>query len=305
MILRVDLPEGPFLADVGFGHQTATLPLRLQPGLEQQTLHEAMRLRPASEELVLEARLAGSWQHLYRFSLRPTPDIDYEVGNWFCATYPGLVTENLIVARAGAERMRHTFLNGRVTVRRDGEVVERRVVEGERALAVVLAEPFLLICTRPVRAVLGSPKTSADLGRISREGDMNAKTFLTIAAVVAVLFGLALVLAPTPAGSVYGIPADPHTALALQFFGSVLIGIAIVNWFAKDFGDWEAIRGVLIANAVGDAVGGGINLLGTFQGLLNGMAWTSTIVYAALLIGSLYCLSNGGMVSAITAKPAR
>jgi hypothetical protein len=112
-------------------------------------------------------------------------------------------------------------------------------------------------------------------------------------------------LAPTPASSVYGIPADPHTALALQLFGSVLIGIAIVNWFAKDFGDWEAIRGVLIANAVGDAVGGGINLLGTFQGLLNGMAWTSTIVYAALLIGSLYCLSNGGAVSAITAKPAR
>jgi hypothetical protein len=40
--------------------------------------------------------------------------------------------------------MRHTFLNGRVTVRRDGEVVERRMVEGERALAVVLAERFLL-----------------------------------------------------------------------------------------------------------------------------------------------------------------
>jgi hypothetical protein len=40
--------------------------------------------------------------------------------------------------------MRHTFLNGRVTARRDGEVVERRMVEGERALAVVLAEPFLL-----------------------------------------------------------------------------------------------------------------------------------------------------------------
>ena len=142
MILRVDLPEGPFLADVGFGHQTATLPLRLQSGLEQQTPHEAMRLTPASEELMLEARLAGSWQHLYRFSLRPTPDIDYEVGNWFCATYPGLFTENLIVARAGAERMRHTFLNGRVTVRRDGEVVERRMVEGwmEQVLPLAFEE---------------------------------------------------------------------------------------------------------------------------------------------------------------------
>lgn len=134
---------------------------------------------------------------------------------------------------------------------------------------------------------------------------MNAKTFLTIAAVVAVLFGLAFVLAPTASSSIYGIPADPHTALALQFFGSVLIGIAVVNWFAKDFGDWEAVRGVLIANAIGDAIGGGVNLLGTFQGLLNGMAWTSTLVYALLLVGGLYCLSTGGATSAITAKPAR
>jgi hypothetical protein len=134
---------------------------------------------------------------------------------------------------------------------------------------------------------------------------MNAKTFLTISAVIAVLFGLAFVLAPTTAGSVYGVPPDPHTALTLQFFGSVLIGIAAVNWFAKDFGDWEAVRGVLIANLIGDAVGGGVNLLGTFQGLLNGMAWSSTIIYALLVIGSLYCLSMGGETSAITAKPAR
>jgi hypothetical protein len=83
-----------------------------------------------------------------------------------------------------------------------------------------------------------------------------------------------------------------------------LIGIAVVQWFGKDFRDWEAVRGVLIASAVGDVVGGGVNLLGTFQGLLNGMAWTSTLVYALLLIGSLYCLSAGAEASGIAAKPA-
>ncbi len=134
---------------------------------------------------------------------------------------------------------------------------------------------------------------------------MNTKTFLTIAAIVAVLFGLAFVLAPIAAGSVYGMPPDPHTALTLQFFGSALIGIAVVNWFAKDFADWEAVRGVLIANAIGDAVGGGVNLLGTFEGLINSMGWTSTVVYALLLIGCLYCLSRGGETSAVTAKPAQ
>jgi hypothetical protein len=131
---------------------------------------------------------------------------------------------------------------------------------------------------------------------------MNAKTFLTISAVLAVLFGLAFVLAPTAAASIYGVPPDPHTALNLQFFGSTLIGFAVLYWFAKDFRDWEAMRGVLIASAVADAIGGGVNLLGTFQGLMNGMAWTTTILYALLLIGSLYCLSTGGATSVAFAR---
>ena len=38
---------------------------------------------------------------------------------------------------------------------------------------------------------------------------------------------------------------------------------------------------------------------------MNAMAWTSTTIYALLLIGSLYCLSTGGETSAMTAKPAR
>ena len=35
---------------------------------------------------------------------------------------------------------------------------------------------------------------------------MSAKTFLTINAIVSVVFGLAFLLAPTMAGSVYGVP---------------------------------------------------------------------------------------------------
>ncbi|MBV8458653.1 MAG: arylamine N-acetyltransferase, partial [Acetobacteraceae bacterium] len=118
MTLRVDLPEGPFLADVGFGHQTPTAPLVLETGFVQPTPHEAMRLQPLGEEFVLEARLADGWQHLYRFSLRPAPDIDYEVGNWFCATFPGSpFTSNLILARPDPDGLRHTMLHGRVTTR--------------------------------------------------------------------------------------------------------------------------------------------------------------------------------------------
>ena len=78
-----------------------------------------------------------------------------------------------------------------------------------------------------------------------------------------------------------------------------------MSWLARDFRDWDAVRGVLIATVVVDIVGGGVNLLGTFQGLLNGMAWSSTVIYALLLVGALYCLSAGPEASGVVARPAR
>lgn len=43
MMLRVDLPEGPYVADVGFGNLTPTAPLALAPQ-EHETRHERYRL---------------------------------------------------------------------------------------------------------------------------------------------------------------------------------------------------------------------------------------------------------------------
>jgi hypothetical protein len=61
-------------------------------------------------------------------------------------------------------------------------------------------------------------------------------------------------------------------ALDLKFFGSALVGSGAAQGFAKDFGDWDAARGVLIASILADALGLTVNLIGTFQGLINGMA---------------------------------
>jgi hypothetical protein len=134
---------------------------------------------------------------------------------------------------------------------------------------------------------------------------MNAKTYLTITAVVAILFGLAFLLAPTAAASVYGVPPDPHSALNLQFFGSALVGVGAIQWFARDFRDWDAVRGILIATIIGDALGLIVNLVGTFQELLNGMAWTTTLIYVLFIIGAFYCLTTHAETSGATARPAR
>jgi hypothetical protein len=127
---------------------------------------------------------------------------------------------------------------------------------------------------------------------------MNAKLYLTIAAIVALLYGLGFVLIPGGLAALYGVAPEPDIKLTLRFFGATLLALGVVEWFAKDFRDWEAVRGVLIAGLVGNAVGCVVNLRGTFLGLMNGLAWSSTLVYVLLLVGGLYCLSTGPRKSA-------
>lgn len=143
MVLRVDLPEGGFLVDVGFGYQTPTAPLALGSGLAQPTPHEAMRLLPLGGELILQARQGEDWRNLYRVSLEPRPEEDFAVTNWFTATHPdSLFVNHMIVARPGPDGLRRTFLDGRLTLRRPGEAPERHLME---APAAVLREDFGLV----------------------------------------------------------------------------------------------------------------------------------------------------------------
>ena len=122
---------------------------------------------------------------------------------------------------------------------------------------------------------------------------MTAKMFLTISSIFAIFYGLGFLLAPGPSIAMYGTEPEPHLTLILRFFGSALLAFGLVQWFSKDFRDWEAIRAVLIAIAVLNALNLVVNLWGLSQGLFNGMAWSTTIVSIIFLAGALYCLSAG------------
>lgn len=143
MTLRVDLPEGPFLADVGYGNQTPTAPLALRAGIEQETPHEVMRLAAVGQELTLQAKLEDGWLNIYRVSLHAPLDIDYDVGNWFAATHPASpFVSNMIVARPGPDGVRNTLFNGRLTIRRPPGGVARTMLDDPGAMAATLKETF-------------------------------------------------------------------------------------------------------------------------------------------------------------------
>jgi N-hydroxyarylamine O-acetyltransferase len=118
MLLQVELPEGPYLADVGFGNLAPTCALSLKPLVEQETPHEVMRFIDVGGELTLQARFKRGWEHIYRLIPYPRYDGEYEITNWYTATHPETPYQgNIIVAKPGPNRTRVTMYNARVTVR--------------------------------------------------------------------------------------------------------------------------------------------------------------------------------------------
>jgi N-hydroxyarylamine O-acetyltransferase len=156
MVLRVELPEGPFLADVGVGNLAPTGALKLSPLLEQDTPHEVMRFIAMDEELTLQAKLGDKWEHIYRVVLLPRVDAEYEICNWFTSTHPqSPYLSNLIAARPGPNKTRLTLFNARFNVRHASGEVERRILQDEADYRRVLREEFeIMLSDADLKAAL-------------------------------------------------------------------------------------------------------------------------------------------------------
>ena len=143
MLLQINLPEGPYLADVGFGNLAPTAALLLRPGVEQETPHETMRFIDVGGELTLQSRLRNAWEHIYRVIPYPRFDGEYEITNWYTGTHPDAPYQsNIIAARPGPNRTRLTMFNARVTLRHASGEVERRLLTDEAEFRSVLKTEF-------------------------------------------------------------------------------------------------------------------------------------------------------------------
>jgi len=131
MLLEVDLAEGPYIADVGFGGQLSSAPLKLEPGLEQTTAEAILRLTAVGDSFVAETLLPAGWTSMCRFTLEPAESSDYELSNWYTSTHPRfLLTTNLLAERLTPAARTSLFNTAHATLPRwargSGRAVQRR-----------------------------------------------------------------------------------------------------------------------------------------------------------------------------------
>lgn len=143
MLLVIDLDEGLYIADVGFGGMTLTAPLRLQAGLEQETPHETFRLLDTVHGgYLLQVRLPAGWRTLYQFDRQPQHPADYAMYNFFVSHYPESRFVHHLIAARPAVGCRYALLDNALTRYPLGGESETRLIDSVFELRMTLEETF-------------------------------------------------------------------------------------------------------------------------------------------------------------------
>jgi N-hydroxyarylamine O-acetyltransferase len=141
MVLRVELEDDVYIADVGFG-MSPTAPLRLVPDVAQETPHESFRLLHSDGHFTLQCNLKGHWTSFYLFDLQEQAAVDYQVANHYVSTWPtSHFVTSLIAARATADG-RYGLRNNRLSIHRLNGESEQRVLTSAAEISAVLKDRF-------------------------------------------------------------------------------------------------------------------------------------------------------------------
>ena len=73
-----------------------------------------------------------------------------------------------------------------------------------------------------------------------------------------------------------------------QLFGASLIGVAVLNWLARNVTDPDARRAVVVANLTQDGVGFVVILIGQLAGIPNALGWSNVAIYLLLALAFGY-----------------
>lgn len=117
---------------------------------------------------------------------------------------------------------------------------------------------------------------------------MDARTFIVIQAVIAIVYAIGFLLIPGPLSSLYGAIATPSALLAFRYFGAALLSVGLIFWFAKDIADQATRDAILTGAGIANATGIIVSLWGTLGGIMNILGWTVVLLYIALTAGCFY-----------------
>jgi hypothetical protein len=117
---------------------------------------------------------------------------------------------------------------------------------------------------------------------------MKLGNFLVVAAIVAAVFGLALLLVPSQLLAIYGVKLTPATEVIGRIAGSAILGFAIIFWYIRNESGAEALKAAMLAGFVANGLDCLILLHATATGLANAYGWGQAAINGLLALGFGY-----------------
>ena len=117
---------------------------------------------------------------------------------------------------------------------------------------------------------------------------MKISTLMIINAVVGAVFGVAFVLIPGQAFSIFGVEASAILKSTGQMVGAYAVGIAVLTWSARKSNDSSARRAIVLGLFIGNAVGFVVTLIGQLNNVIGALGWSTVAIYLLLALGFGY-----------------
>jgi hypothetical protein len=119
----------------------------------------------------------------------------------------------------------------------------------------------------------------------------NIHLLLTVAAVIGLVFGLGLLVAPAPLLRLYGLTTDASGLLLARLLGVEFIGYNIAAWVTRAADPspiGSAPRALVRAHLVSETIGALVSASAAVRGLGNPLLWTVPALYGMLAAAFLW-----------------
>jgi nitrate reductase gamma subunit len=117
---------------------------------------------------------------------------------------------------------------------------------------------------------------------------MKLEKFLTIAAVIAIAFGLAFFVAPARMLTQYGIGASAAVVIMTRFFAATLLNIGFVLFLTRRATEPAIRMGIVRGSLMGAVLGLIVAIHGQQIRAVNALGWSSVAIYGLLTLGYAY-----------------
>ena len=116
---------------------------------------------------------------------------------------------------------------------------------------------------------------------------MKLRWFLTVAAVVPLVFAMVLLLVPEWLARMYGLEASASAILAARLYGGALLALGLTTWLSRDFTS-TVLRPVIFGSLAAGIASLIAVLVGMLSGTMNSFGWSIVVIFVVAGFGFVY-----------------